>query len=535
MRSRFLELGTPKSPWPLAPGARASPTSPARLAAWALASLLLAGCSTNKLERHTVPPERVATIDGRAPFLKVHLKDGRLYSLSSWTIDEREKVVRGTGTGYAPDRSALPSGTFSLPLDSVALFETNVVEESWPSKALTIITGVSAAVTVHCLRNPKACFGSCPTFYLSDGKDQSLQAEGFSSSVAPALEARDIDALFRVQVEGKEVTVEVRNEALETHVIRYANLLAAARQPGERVVLDSKGRFWRVAHQLAPSRCTAPEGDCTAALAAFDGKERFSQADSTDLAARETIELKFNADLPAPALVLASRQSLLPSYLFYQGLAYLGSSVGSWIAGLSRPGGSSLRPDGLVRALGGIEILVPDQKGEWTPLAEIQETGPLASDVRLVPLPKAGSPVEVKLRMAKGAWRIDAAWLVALVGPVEPLRVHPSEVRAHGKPVPQALSRLLDAEEVLVTLPGDRYTLVYRLDGPASSYELFLESQGYYLEWVRSEWLEEENPGLAAEMLFEPQASLKRLAPQFKRIERQLETTFWESKYAGAR
>lgn len=534
MRPRFFGLGTSRSAWYSASGAGALPVSPLPVLASALVAVLLAGCSTKKLEREISPPERAATIDGRAPFLKVHLEDGRLYSLSSWTIDQRERVVRGTGVGYALDRSALPGSTFSVPLDSVALFETNVVKESGPSKALTLITGASVALTAACLTNPKACFGSCPTFYLSDGEGQSLQAEGFSSSVAPALEARDIDALFRAQVEGKEVAVEVRNEALETHVIRYANLLAAPRQPGERVIADLKGRFWRVAHQFPPSRCTAPEGDCTAALAAFDAKERFSLADSSDLAAREIVELEFKADVQAPALVLASRQSLLPSYLFYQGLAYLGSSAGAWIAGLSRPGASRLRPDGLVRALGGIEVLVPGKNGEWASLAEIQETGPLASDVRLVALPEAGPGVQVKLRMAKGAWRIDAAWLVSLIEPVEPLRVQPSEVRARGNPVPEALSKLLDPSGALVTLPGERYTLIYRLDAPASSYELFLESQGYYLEWLRSEWLEEENPALAAEMLFDPRASLKRLAPQFKRIERQLETAFWQSKYAGA-
>ena len=58
------------------------------------------------------------------------------------------------------------------------LFETNK-PESIPRNSLTVlavVTGVSLAVTAMCLANPKACFGSCPTFYATDGTSEVLQA-----------------------------------------------------------------------------------------------------------------------------------------------------------------------------------------------------------------------------------------------------------------------------------------------------------------------------------------------------------------------
>jgi hypothetical protein len=58
-----------------------------------------------------------------------------------------------------------------------------------------------------------------------------------------------------------------------------------------------------------------------------------------------------------------------------------------------------------------------------------------------------------------------------------------------------------------------------------------MESQGYYLEWMRNEWLAEENPGKVYQMLFNPQQYYKDLAHQFKKIEAEMEETFWSSKY----
>ncbi len=48
----------------------------------------------------------------------------------------------------------------------------------------------------------------------------------------------------------------------------------------------------------------------------------------------------------------------------------------------------------------------------------------------------------------------------------------------------------------IVTLPGDAYQLAYRLPEHPERYELFLESRGYYLEWMRREWMADESPSL---------------------------------------
>jgi hypothetical protein len=104
---------------------------------------------------------------------------------------------------------------------------------------------------------------------------------------------------------------------------------------------------------------------------------------------------------------------------------------------------------------------------------------------------------------------------------------------ADGTRAADARAKLISPTEALVTFPGDRYTLIYSLPDEAQHYELFLETKGYYLEWMRNEWFAEENQMRAASLFLDPAGSLRRLAPEFKRVEPGLEAAFWRSKYAG--
>jgi hypothetical protein len=115
---------------------------------------------------------------------------------------------------------------------------------------------------------------------------------------------------------------------------------------------------------------------------------------------------------------------------------------------------------------------------------------------------------------------------------VEPVRVHPEAVVRDGEKDAPALASLLDPAHALTTLPGDTYQLVYTLPRSAPSWDLFLESRGYYLEWIRKEWMAEENGSLLTELFLNPHAGLARRAPAFKKAEPDMERVFWSSKYA---
>ena len=475
----------------------------------------------------TTPP----TVDQHPAFLKVHMRDGDLYDLSTWHIDDRTGVLYGMGDHYGIDRVRTSTGPVTIQLRDVALYETNTIVTSPWVTGLAILTGVTIAGGVACATRPKACFGSCPTFYAPDARGVPvLQAEGFSDAIAPSLAHHDIDALWRTPARA-HLTLTLTNEAYETHVIQGADLLVAPRPPGGRVISDGEA-LWAATALDAPTRCDAPEGDCRAALAAVDGRERTSATDPHDLAARETIDLAFP---PAPAagrtgIVIASRQSLVTTFLLYQGLADLGRGAGDWLAALER-GDAKARAGGraLEQLVGGIEVQI-EQDGAWHTVGEVHETGPLATDVHLVVLPPGTDGAHVRLRLPRGGWRLDYVARAELAGQVTPRRIAPRRIRGR-LGAEYAAGRTPATSFPIVTLPGDRYELDYDL--PPGNWEVLLDSRGYYLEWMRAAWLGDEHPLDAMRLLLDPGGALRALAPAFKKLEPAAEHAFWGSRYAN--
>ena len=509
----------------------------ARIACLCLLPALLApglvGC-VRQAVRKEWPPSQAASIGHRSAFLKAHLKDGSVLVFSFWTVDSAGTRVSGEGRRLGLNRQLVSEGAQSIPVDSVALFETNEVSNHPAVSALAVITGMSVGLTIYCISNPKACFGSCPTFYVREGDRSVLSAEGFSASVAPSLERTDVDALYRAQPNGRDFELHMRNEALETQVVRSVNLLVAPRPDSGRVFMDQAGRFWQTGAPFPLRTAAAMEGDCTQALRDFDGNERFSAADSSDLAALETVDVDFGELPPGDyGLVVGMRQTLMSTYVFYQELAYMGREAGAWLAALELGGPlERARVLAAFSALGVLDVMVPDGAG-WKKVGDAREIGPLASDVRLVRLPPAPpGPRRVRLSATRGAWRLDWVGIARLEGPIDPVRLVPVQVEHGGTVDELARQRLLDPALALVTLPGDDYTLRYRLPEGSSRWELFLESRGYYLEWMRDEWLAEESPAHAALMLTDPRRALRQMAPEFKRGEAEMESQFWRSRYA---
>jgi hypothetical protein len=396
---------------------------------------------------------------------------------------------------------------------------------------MTVVYGVTSSV---CLADPKSCFGSCPTFYVDDGPRELLQAEGFSGSVARVLEARDVDPLYGAQPTGRRFALTMRNEALETHMVRSVRLQAVRRPLNGRVFASREGRQYPATLVTAPTACRAPEGDCLASVTALDSLERRSFADSVDLAARETVELEFPAGTGPRGLVLGARHTLLSTFVFYQTLAHMGRRAGEWLALLERGGPERVSQAlGLMRTLGGIEISVAEREGPWRVLGTYDEAGPIATDVQVFPLgaPVEGAPLRVRLSMARGNWRLGYAALAQLTGPATPITLEPVAVERRGVADSAALAALADTGRFLTTFPGDAYRIVFELPEDYRAYDLFLESQGYYYEWIRAEWLAEENPAMVVLAMTDPAAALRRTAPSFKQVEPTIEALFWRSRF----
>lgn len=498
-----------------------------------LLGTLAFGCGPTVLTPHLYEPTSVPR--GPTAPLKVHLKSGEVVVLETWDLSADGARLTGRGIRYSALREAGARGAQTVQLDGIALLETNDRKEvsTLAIVGLSTMTAIAGAVSIACLADPKSCFGSCPTFYLEDDRERPV-AEGFSASIARSLEARDVDALEDARARGGRLSLRMLNEAWETHAVRRVRLLSVPRPVDARVYATREGAFLATRGLAAPATCFGPEGDCREPLALADRVERWSPTDPDDLAAREELELTF-PEAPARAgVVIRARQGLVTTFVFYQTLAYMGRQAGEWLAAAERSGPEGARQlQGIGRALGGIDVDVSDGAGGWRPAGVFDEAGPIAGDVQVVPLPPRpeNGPLTLRLRMAKGSWRIDQV-AVGEVGEAIAATVHdPVRVEHAGRPDASALATLRAGRRHLIALPGDEYRLTFAVPGPPESQALFLESEGYYYEWMREEWLREEDPDMVALILMQPEEALRRLAALFKAHEAGAEETFWASRF----
>ena len=195
------------------------------------------GASVEPLDRRTSDSTTV-----ESP-VKAHLSDGSTVVFADGATVIRDSVF-GRGVRYGPVMQ-LVGPTTHVPLDSVIGMETFRTEINGAKTVgyslLTTAAVLAGGVGLACAMDPK-CFGSCPTIYADSAGTPVLEAEGFSYSIAPLLEARDIDRL-RTQPDSQGIVrLQVWNEALETHYINHLALVEATHAPGEMVLPDEKGR-----------------------------------------------------------------------------------------------------------------------------------------------------------------------------------------------------------------------------------------------------------------------------------------------------
>ncbi|HMA44157.1 MAG TPA: hypothetical protein VKO86_09080 [Gemmatimonadales bacterium] len=439
--------------------------------------------------------------------VKAHLVSGETVVFPDG-ITLSHDTVRGSGTRY--DLRLQPAGpAATLPLDSVLgleAYRTRV--DAVPTALLTTVAIAGTAVltagvivAIECASDPK-CFGSCPTFYSDSAGTQRLEAEGFSYSIAPLFEARDVDRL-RAQPDAQGVLrLEVRDEAYETHYINQLELLEVRHGPDEFVAPDGQGHPVAIGRLMAPTAAHDRGGrDVRASLDVADGDAFHSDSGLLAVARPgdldDTIELEF----PAPAshgdsvaLLFRMRNSLLNTVLLYDVmLGDAGARSLDWQASQLERVGPALQLGQWYAAQMGMRVAVW-RDGEWQEAAHLRDTGPVAwKDIAAVVPAPAGPVLRVRLTFVADDWRIDRV--------AAGFAVRRPAVRRH------ALARVLDAAgaldtaaraslasadgRYLETTAGQRFTAEWRPDtAPADSLRTFLlASQGYYIEWIRRGWL----------------------------------------------
>ena len=478
----------------------------------------------------------------KLPFFKAHLKNGNAAVIENWSLNKNKDTIIGGGKLYDFNRNFINQGELKIPLDEIAIIETNELErikaqDNDQMTGIAIMTGVNLILDVICITNPKACFGSCPTFYIdNDSNIHMAKAEGFSSSISPSLEKSDIDALS-YQTSSTRLNLTMKNEAFETHMLNKINIYAIKKNKRNNVFIDNKGNYYECGPIMQSHIARNEIKSITNLLAYSDGNEYFSLTADKDLASKEELILEFYPPQKNElGLVINFRQTLLTTFLLYSGISYMGDQVGDYFAQIENNTRVREKLKNPFNKLGKIKIYQWDHfSNDWVFIDEQYETGPIAQNKLITPLNELSKDdkIKIKVEMTKGLWRIDQVGLTTINSVVHPVELLPNSVLKNGNVINRE-DLLYSDNNYLVSFPGDEFNLTFALPSVNSEeeYELFLNSQGYYLEWIRRAWLEGKNLKKLKGLLNNDRSVWAELAQEYKTVESEMESVFWNSKYS---
>ena len=469
--------------------------------------------------------------------VKAHLVDGSVAVFSSGATVVRDRV-RGNAWRFTATlrESTLVS---EVPLDSVIgmeAFNTRI------DNARTLIYSAAATsavllgtVAAICIADPK-CFGSCPTIYSDSNGTPVLEAEGFSYSISPLLEARDVDRLRAQPDTAGILRLQVWNEALETQYINQLELIEAVHGADELVLPDERGRPVAVTHLAPPAAVVDRAGRDVRPFIVAPSDGRVFATDSGVLARAAPAHSDDQLDLTignprrsdTVAVVMRLRNSLLNTVLFYDlMLAQPGARSLDWLANDLQRIGTTVDLGRWYNKYLGMRFYVESGgAGRWKLAARLSDYGPIAwRDVATVIAIPRDTVVRLRLTFLADQWRIDR---IAIGDGVRRPRVRTiplsAVLTAEGDSEPRALQNLQQADDrYLQTTPPQRFTVAFDVGAPRpdSLRTFFLASQGYYIEWVRGSWMR----GLRDTSTFTPsddvlQRGLKLWAAQKDSLER---------------
>jgi len=433
--------------------------------------------------------------------VKAHLLDGETVVFEHG-VRVAHDTAFGRGLRYELAVPAVAGGdsVAAIPLDSVAAMESFVGHTN-EGKSVVVSTLATVGAVGAAGLLAVALFGSCPTIYSDSAGTAALEAEGFSYSISPLLERRDLHRLRAQPDAGGMLSLEVRNEALETHYINQLELLGVTHSRSEYVLPDAANRPLVVRDIIPVAHASDRAGnDVTATLSSGDTVAFHSDPGTVSNVTAADLDDWIDIDIPVPAnrdsvaLLFDMRNSLLNTVLFYdEMLRPQGARAVDFEAHDLNDISRMMEIGRWYGSRMGMHIAVRTRSG-WKAVAYIPDSGPIAWQQIAAVIPVIqGDTLHVRLSFVADQWRIRTVRVATAYRHPHAARLPiASVITARSVADSVALSgvRTLDGH-YLATSPGQRFTVRFAT-GPAphdSTRTFLLATEGYYTEWIRGSWI----------------------------------------------
>ena len=465
--------------------------------------LLLFSCAEPVEQRVRITKaDLLKGVEVSAP-VRIHTVNGSVYlAKDGFTI--KNDTISCSAQEYSLMRSAGEQSWWQIPADSIAGVEYFAVETTSLRELGNALLGTT--LTVYSLAGAivvlKAIFGSCPTFYTFEEEEPVLEAEGFSYSIGKYFEAGDLDRLHVSQPSSGVLRLAIRNEALETHYINQVEIRYLDHPEGTEAYPGVESGSMHVLKSKPPLSAVSMSGanvlhPILAKDAASYESEEGSAMDFLPQEKRDYIDCEFEnpSGSSMMTLVLRGRNTLQNTVLLYDVMMRnQGPLVMEWIRKINENPLYSWRLYRWYKEHSGIQVLV-EQDGEFEPVERIPDTGPIAWKETAVQVPVDPESKKVRIRLAF----LPESWAIDWVGyddqeydVVERKGISPVAATNNREMDNHSIVRRLgkDDDEYLLTYPGTEVDLSFEI--PARTEDkrtFFVWSKGYYIEWVRGEWL----------------------------------------------
>lgn len=441
--------------------------------------------------------------------VKVYLKDNSVIVLNDGFV-LKDKKLTGDGTRYYFNGKAkLGQQTFSI--DSTIAITTIISEMPTSRSVGSFLMGITSVpltfLGIYCLACPKCCFGSCPTIYTSLN-DKEIKAELFSSSIGKYLKTNDLDRIAELNEKRNDFSITVTNEALETHFIDKLRLKAVYHQKVSSVYNNSQGEFVSIFNPKNNYDAVNSKGETITPNLLFDDGVYYRTFDKSELSKKQENEffdfveltIRKKNDVDHIKLLFKYRNTLLSTILFYDiVLASQGIKAINWLNKIDIDETYSNEFKKVYDIFSGIKLSY-FKNGKWTKIIDLPDAGPLSWKyiAEKIDVTGMGEEIRIRLNFFKDNIMIDYIGIDTDLTPddFKIVNLSPSKISLNQR---DATMEIMDAvshtdENYLITDPGDKINLNYEIENKENQQlTLFIESNGYYKEWIRGNWITNNN------------------------------------------